>query len=77
MGANFTDYIREAWHVLRIDGMIHIWEATSRFDDADTFAGKLRKLGFKPSWPEERGKFTYIEAKKVVKAPDSGLRLRF
>ena len=70
MGSNFTDYLREAWRVLKVDGTLHIWEATSRFKDSDAFAGKLRKLGFKPSWPETRGKFTYIEAKKILSSPN-------
>ena len=38
---------------------------------------KLRKLGFKPSWPEVRGKFTYIEAKKILSSPDTDFKLEF
>lgn len=33
MGSNFTDYLREAYRVLKIDGQLQIWEAVSRFDD--------------------------------------------
>ncbi len=51
MGANFTDYIREAHRALKLDGFLHIWEATSRFDDAERFARDLAKLGFeRPRW---------------------------
>ncbi len=32
MGANFADYLREAYRVLKLDGSLHIWEATSRFE---------------------------------------------
>ena len=76
MGANFNDYIREAWRTLKLDGVLHIWEATSRFSDADVFASKLKKLGFKPSFPEERGKFMHIKA-KVSQEPDDGVVLGF
>ena len=62
MGDNSTDYIKEAHRVLKIDGHLHIWEATSRFDDVQRFCTSLDKLGFKTFPPEERGQFTYIEA---------------
>ena len=61
MGSNFTYYLREAWRLLRIYGVIHIWEATSRFTDADGFAGTFRKLGFRYSWPNFlRCRFTQL-----------------
>ena len=36
VGANFTDYLSEAWRTLKVDGVLHVWEATSRFDDPNT-----------------------------------------
>jgi len=61
MGVNFSDYLREAYRTLKLDGSLHIWEASSRFDDPARFARELTNLGFKAFPPEERGSFTYIE----------------
>ncbi len=38
MGCNFTDFLREVYRVLKIDGQLHIWEAVSQFDDVKRFA---------------------------------------
>src|SRR5262249_43162835 len=46
MGANFTDYLREAHRALKLDGQLHIIEATERFNDKDAFAKSLESLGF-------------------------------
>ena len=77
MGDNFTDYIKEAHRVLKIDGHLHIWEATSRFKDVQRFCVSLDKLGFKTFPPEERGQFTYIEAQKTDRQPQSNVELTF
>ena len=77
MGDNFTDYIREAHRVLKIDGNLHIWEATSRFKDVRQFCVSLDKLGFKTFHPEERGQFTYIEAQKTDRQPQNNVELTF
>ena len=77
MGANFSDYLREAYRTLKLDGSLHIWEATSRFDDPARFARELTKLGFKAFPPEERGSFTYIEARKTRRGPVQGAVVRF
>ena len=77
MGANFSDYLREAYRTLKLDGSLHVWEATSRFDDPERFARELTKLGFKASLPEQRGSFTYIEARKTRRVPIEGAALRF
>ena len=77
MGANFSDYLREAYRTLKLDGLLHIWEATSRFDDPVRFARDLAKLGFKAFPPEARGPFTYIEAKKTARKPVEEAVLRF
>src|SRR5437867_3579903 len=46
MGSNFTDYVREAYRTLKLDGHLHIYEATSRFSDRAAFADGLKRLGF-------------------------------
>ena len=55
MGANFTDYIREAHRVLRLDGQLHIWEPASYFDDPEAFEADLRRLGFQVLDPKKEG----------------------
>ncbi len=77
MGANFADYLREAHRVLALDGRLHIWEATSRFDDAKRFAEDLLRLGFGAVAPQEVGPFTHFEALKRDAVPDPEFRLRF
>ncbi|MCP4868835.1 MAG: methyltransferase domain-containing protein, partial [Proteobacteria bacterium] len=77
MGANFSDYLREAHRVLALDGRLVIWEASSRFDDAKRFGQDLRKLGFGVFLVEERGRFTHIEAMKLDVVPEEGFQLRF
>ena len=77
MGANFTDYLREAHRTLKLDGLLLIWEARSRFSDPTTFCRDLERLGFRCHLPEERGPFLYIEARKTERAPDPEIRLRF
>lgn len=77
MGANFTDYIREAHRVLKIDGHLHIWEATSRFEDVPGFCRDLERLGFRTFPPQTRGTFTHIEAQKSDYPAADGARLRF
>ena len=71
MGANFADYLREAHRTLKIDGGLHIWEATSRFDDPERFARDLRKIGFAVVEVEQRGPFTHIEAVRRDVAPST------
>jgi hypothetical protein len=46
MGENFTDYLREAWRLLKLDGQLHIYEATSRFTDRENFIAGLKEMGF-------------------------------
>ena len=36
MGANFADYLREAYRTLKLDGQLHILEATERFTDRES-----------------------------------------
>ncbi|WPB79521.1 zinc-ribbon domain-containing protein [Archangium violaceum] len=77
MGSNFTDYLREAHRVLKLDGHLHIYEATSRFSDLARFERGLARLGFdivktQPCW-----KFTHIHALKTSRKPDTVLRMNF
>src|SRR5262249_10192012 len=46
MGANVPDYIGEAYRTLKLDGQLHIIEATSRFSSRDQFVQSLEALGF-------------------------------
>lgn len=77
MGTNFTDYLKEAWRVLRLDATLHIWEAQGRFDDPNRFTDDLLKLGFRAFRPEQKGNFVHIEAKKVNREPDDGFQMKF
>lgn len=77
MGANFTDYLREAHRCLRLDGMLHIWEPTSYFDDVDAFCRDLEKLGFDVVEPRAEGAFTRIYGTRNTTKPSSKLVVRF
>jgi hypothetical protein len=77
MGANFTDYLREAWRLLKLDGHLHIYEATSRLTDRDRFAAGLRGLGFSIVTIEDAWKFTHVHALKIDRMPDGNTELTF
>ncbi len=77
MGANFTDYIREAHRCLRLDGMLHLWEPASYFDDLKKFCRQLARLGFEVTEPSVEGTFTRIYALKNTKTVDPALVLPF
>ena len=77
MGANFTDYIREAHRVLRLDGQLHIWEPASYFDDPEAFEADLRRLGFQVLDPRQEGLFLKIYAFKDASKPAPDVTLRF
>ncbi|MCG8554064.1 MAG: methyltransferase-like protein, partial [Proteobacteria bacterium] len=77
MGANFTDYIREAHRCLRLDGELHIWEPASYFDDQAQFCADLGRLGFDVLPPRKEGLFLRIRALKNATAPAPNLSLRF
>jgi ubiquinone/menaquinone biosynthesis C-methylase UbiE len=62
MGANFADYIREANRTLKLDGQLHVIEATARFTDRNGFAKALEGLGFAIVSVEDKWKFTHIRA---------------
>jgi ubiquinone/menaquinone biosynthesis C-methylase UbiE len=64
MGSNFTDYLKEAHRTLKLDGRLHIYEATSRFSDRHKFAADLERLGFGQVTASDEWKFTHIVATK-------------
>lgn len=69
MGANFNEYLQEAYRTLKLDGHIQITEATSRFSDRDGFVNGLKQLGFNNVLVEDQWKFTHIDAIKVRRQP--------
>ncbi|MEO6723893.1 MAG: methyltransferase-like protein, partial [Blastocatellia bacterium] len=77
MGSNFTDYIREAHRTLKLDGQLHIIEATSRFTNRDQFAKDLEGLGFDVIRVEDKWKFTHIRAQKNERQPHEPVELQF
>jgi hypothetical protein len=77
MGANFTDYVREAYRTLKLDGQLHVIEATSRFTDRDQFAKALASLRFAIVTIQDKWKFTHIRALKTERKPREDVELRF
>jgi hypothetical protein len=76
MGTNLTDYIKEAYRTLKLDGHLHVIEATSRFTDREQFAEGLKRLGFEVVSIEDRWKFTHIRALKSDVRPQEGVKLQ-
>ena len=76
MGANFADYLREAYRTLKLDGRLHIIEATARFTDRERFVRDLQSLGFDVVL-DDLWKFTHIRATKTERQPRPDLELRF
>ena len=77
MGINFTDYVREAHRTLKIDGLLHIIESTSRFSNRDQFVRNIEELGFAVIRVEDKWKFTHIHALKMERQPRGNVELRF
>ena len=77
MGSNFTDYLREAYRTLKLDGQLHIIEATSRFSDLRQFQNELEALGFDVVSVQDMWKFTHIRAMKTERRLQEGVELRF
>jgi hypothetical protein len=77
MGANFADYLREANRTLKLDGQLHVIEATSRFNDRDQFVKGLESLGFAVVTVEDMWKFTHIRALKTERPPREAGTIRF
>jgi hypothetical protein len=77
MGSNFTDYLREAYRTLKLDGKLHIIEATSRFRNIAQFQIDLEALGFDVVRVQNMRKFTHIRAEKTERKPQDEIELRF
>jgi hypothetical protein len=77
MGANFTDYLREAHRTLKLDGQLHIIESTERFNDRNAFGKALEGLGFAVVSIADKWKFTHIRALKTERQPRADADLRF
>jgi len=77
MGANFSDYLQEAYRTLKLDGDLHIIEATSRFSDRNKFIDGLKRMGFAVVSMEDKWKFTHIRALKGDARPELEFKLRF
>jgi EAL domain-containing protein (putative c-di-GMP-specific phosphodiesterase class I) len=77
MGKNFSDYLREAYRTLRLDGQLHIVESTSRFNNLDQFVKGLKALGFDVVQIKEMWKFTHIRALRSERPPAEDIRLTF
>lgn len=73
MGANFTDYLREAHRCLRLDGQLHIWEPASYLDNVEAFCAGLTRLGFEVMDPRQQGAFMRIRAVKATTAVAPGV----
>jgi hypothetical protein len=77
MGSNFTDYLREAYRTLKLDGKLHIIDATSRFSNIAQFQIDLEALGFDIVRVQDMWKFTHIRAEKTERKPQDEIELRF
>ena len=77
MGVNFTDYVREAHRTLKLDGLLHIIESTSRFSNRDLFVRNIEELGFAIVRVEDKWKFTHIHALKIERQLRKSVELRF
>ena len=77
MGANFVDYLRQAYRTLKLDGQLHILEATERFSDRNAFVKALEGLGFAIVSVEDKWKFTHIRAVKIERLPREDMELWF
>ncbi|CCB86793.1 hypothetical protein PUV_18430 [Parachlamydia acanthamoebae UV-7] len=83
MGKNFSDYLKEAQRTLRLDGILIIFEPTSRFindkgtDHSTQFAKDLEQFGFSGGTVETLGLFTRIQAIKRFKNPRSDVIIAF
>ncbi len=71
MGSSVGDYLREAYRTLALDGLLHIYEATKRFEDRVKFGKSLKKFGFSNVEVSDCGNFTHITAKKSEYQPVS------
>ena len=68
MGKNWPDYLKEASRCLNENGLLFISETTKSLSKRlETLRDEIKKLGFEIYKDEERGLFTFIEARKIEK----------
>jgi ribonuclease PH len=75
MGANCTDYLREAHRTLALSGSLLIAETASRVDDMQAFAEALIHLGFDVANTDRRDRFVFITALRADRVPRPDARL--
>ena len=77
MGNNFAEYIQEAHRCLKLDGQLHIIEATSRFCNRELFCNQLKKFGFDLIALKDLWKFTHIRLLKIEEAMNNEVDIEF
>ncbi len=83
MGKNFFEYLNEAHRTLRLDGILIIFEPSSRFiddqgaDHSSQFAKDLEQFGFSSGTIERLGLFTRIQAIKRFKTFKNDISISF
>ncbi len=77
MGSNFKDYLKEAFRTLRLDGILFIAEATSRFNNLDVFCDRLESMGFGVERPRQREQFSFITARKNKSVFNDSVEISF
>jgi hypothetical protein len=70
MGANHTDYVREAHRILHTDGQLWLAEPTSHLgDDEAAIRTRFAAFGFDVATVETRGQFTFVRAVRSERDP--------
>ena len=75
MGANSSDYLREAARVLVFDGRLIICEPRSRLPADDAIRSQLEQLGFHVTDISDDAQFTFIQALRTDREPEIGVDL--
>jgi SAM-dependent methyltransferase len=75
MGANSTDYLREAARVLVFDGRLIVCEPRTRLPADDAIRSRLDQLGFHVTDISDDAQFTFIQALRTDREPEIGVDL--
>lgn len=66
MGTDFSDFIKEAWRILVMEGSLKVAEAKSRIENVKSFVNGMKELGFEHvSTQDDNKMFILFEFKKV------------